>query len=102
MFSPPYQSSDGLQGCTNPCAWNYDPLAEWDDGTCETCAEKGFCDPYDTDGASNCTPGNEAWNGYCCDGYCETADDCDPTFRGGFTAANGRTYPSCFGETSGC
>lgn len=80
-------------GCTNPHAANYDPQATEDDGSCVTCASTGNCDPFDDDEGENC---NDAGNG-CCDGYCETANDCSPSFRGSFTATNGTYYPSCFG-----
>lgn len=82
-----------LLGCTNPHAANYDPQATDDDGNCVTCSSAGNCDPFDDDEGENC---NDAGNG-CCDGYCETAGDCSPSFRGSFTAANGIYYPSCFG-----
>jgi hypothetical protein len=80
-------------GCTNPHAANYDPEITDDDGSCITCASAGNCIPYDTDQGQNC---NDAGNG-CCDGYCETAGDCSPSFRRSFTAENGTYYPSCFG-----
>jgi len=80
-------------GCTNPHAANYDPEITDDDGSCITCASAGNCIPYDTDEGQNC---NDVGNG-CCDGYCETAGDCSPSFRRSFTAENGTYYPSCFG-----
>lgn len=80
-------------GCTNPHAANYDPEITDDNGSCITCASAGNCIPYDTDQGQNC---NDAGNG-CCDGYCETAGDCSPSFRSSFTAENGTYYPSCFG-----
>ena len=82
-----------VSGCTNPHAANYDPEITDDDGSCITCASAGNCIPYDTDQGQNC---NDAGNG-CCDGYCETAGDCSPSFRRSFTAENGTYYPSCFG-----
>jgi hypothetical protein len=80
-------------GCTNPYAANYDPEISDDDGSCITCASAGKCIPDDSDEGANC---NNVGNG-CCDGYCETAGDCSPSFRGSFTAENGTYYPSCFG-----
>ena len=80
-------------GCTNPYADNYDSTKVFDDGSCVTCASAGKCMPYDDDDGANC---NGIGNG-CCDGYCETAGDCSPSFRQSFTATNGTYYPSCFG-----
>ena len=80
-------------GCTNPHAANYNPEISDDDGSCVTCASAGKCLPNDTDEGDNC---NDVGNG-CCDGYCETAGDCSPSFRQSFTAENGTYYPSCFG-----
>ena len=74
-------------------AANYNPEISDDDGSCITCASAGKCLPNDTDEGDNC---NDVGNG-CCDGYCETAGDCSPSFRQSFTAENGTYYPSCFG-----
>lgn len=80
-------------GCTNPNATNYNSSAKNDDGSCLTCSSSGNCIPNDTDDGANCS---DVGNG-CCDGYCETAGDCSPSFGNSFTASNGVYYPSCNG-----
>jgi gliding motility-associated-like protein len=35
VLMPPMPTCDPVEGCTDPCAMNYDPSAEIDDGSCE-------------------------------------------------------------------
>ena len=79
------------KGCTNPFSPNYNEQATEDDNSCRTCSNAGLCVVNDPDEGDNCNP---VGNG-CCDGYCETAEDCAPSFSNSFTAKNGTFYPSC-------
>lgn len=98
-------------GCTNPYSPNYDPLANCDDGSCETCCNQGKCVVEDPDCGGLCrsltapngchadgwteadTPTGKCQN--CCDSFCQDGcpdasppldapDDCSPTFATSF------------------
>ena len=91
-------------GCTNPYSPDYDPNAEYDDGSCRTCFNQGLCV---TDDDSPCKGDNcNSLGDGCCDAGClpcttpegvETGNDCAPTFQGSWTSVNGVYYPSCYG-----
>ena len=83
----------GQPGCMNPHAVNYSPSATTDDGSCVTCASAGNCVVPDPDYGAN---PNNVGNG-ACDQYCETANDCSPSFGSAYTSPNGVYYPSCYG-----
>jgi hypothetical protein len=76
----------GKCGCTNPYSPNFDPEAELDDGSCETCCNQGRCIVEDESPCkgSNCNP---IGNG-CCDSGClpceGTGRDCSDTFDNSF------------------
>jgi hypothetical protein len=77
--SPPYCSPDPcpIPGCMHPGSPSYNPAATCDDGSCRTCCNAGLCVVFDEDNAANC---NDVGNG-CCDNFCETANDCSPTYN---------------------
>ena len=71
----------GTGGCTIPLACNYDPLAEWNDGSCEyiSCLAFGCTDST----ACNYDPSADYEDGSCeyanppydCNGYCEDLNE---------------------------
>jgi len=102
-FTPslPGEGCDGIDGCTDPTALNYDPLANWDDGSCiypppPACQSGAFpsfsftngCDPnanYHTWAGGYTTTGNSfIWQG-------GTIND-----PAGNTINNGDQYPASF------